>query len=139
MPVLRYFFSVGGVLLALLFAFDAYAPKLAGVERAEAGNDLPMVRIRSDRKWPEAVVFDTNQPTIVPAQMAAADVSVPAISAETSASMRVRNAFGQFEPANPKGPETKLQRKRKIAKSHAGSLTVFAAQQPPRFGFLANN
>lgn len=138
MPIARYFFFVGGVLLALLFAFDANAPKFPVADRAEAGIDMPVVRINSDRKWPAAVVFDTNIPTIVPAQLTAADVSVPAMVGDNSASMHVRNAFGQFKSANTKAPETKLQRKRKIAKSRRSSPTVFAAQQP-RFSFLANN
>ena len=30
----------------------------------------PVIRIHSDRKWPERIVFDTTLPTIVPAQTA---------------------------------------------------------------------
>ena len=67
MPVARYFLFVGGVLLALLFARDAFAPQQAAV----AGNAAPsidktVVRIHSDQKWPERVVYDTSLPTIVP-------------------------------------------------------------------------
>src|SRR5258705_8296695 len=28
--------------------------------------DKPIVRIKSDRKWPERIVFDTSAPTLVP-------------------------------------------------------------------------
>lgn len=41
MPVARYFFFVGGVLLALLFALDAVLPKLPVADQREAGIELP--------------------------------------------------------------------------------------------------
>ena len=67
MPVVRYFLLVGGVLLALLFLSNEVLPQLPVAERvAEAGRDKSVIRINSDRKWPERVVFDTNMPTIVP-------------------------------------------------------------------------
>ena len=67
MPVARYFLFVGGVLLALLFAFDAFAPQQVAV----ASNSVPsidktVVRICSDQKLPERVVYDMSLPTIVP-------------------------------------------------------------------------
>ena len=138
MPLVRYFFFVGGALLALLFVFDAYAPPLPVADRTEAAADFPVIRINSARKWPEPVVFDTNAPTIVPAQLATAEAHVPAPTkiAAVSAGARVRNSFAQFTPADPKKPEPKLLPKRKIARSRP--TTVLAAQQP-RFGFLANN
>jgi hypothetical protein len=138
MPLVRYFFFVGGALLALLFVFDAYAPPLPVADRTEVAADFPVIRINSARKWPEPVVFDTNMPVIIPAQLATAGVDVPAPTtiAALSAGARVRDAFAQFTPADPKKPEPKPLPKRKIAKSRP--TTVLAAQQP-RFGFLANN
>ena len=65
MPVGRYFAFTGSVLLALLFLIDWYLPPSA-VEPAGAGVDRSIIRIQSSHKWPSAVVFDTNQPTIVP-------------------------------------------------------------------------
>jgi hypothetical protein len=137
MPLARYFLFVGGALLALLFVFDAYAPPLPAADRTEAAADFPMIRINSDRRWPEPVVFDTSMP-VIPAQLATAgaDVPAPTTIAAVSAGARVRDAFAQFTPADPKKPEPKLLPKRKIAKSRP--TTVLAAQQP-RFGFLANN
>ena len=89
MPLARYFFYVGGVLLALLFILDAYLPELpvAGRENIH----LPVIRIHSDRKWPERIVYDTSLPTIVPAPVASkeADVHIPATVA-TSLSRRGR-------------------------------------------------
>ena len=67
MPVARYFLFVGGVLLALLLAIDALFPQQAVVaSRGASSVDKTVVRIRSDQKPPERVVYDTSLPTIVP-------------------------------------------------------------------------
>jgi len=68
MPLARYFLFAGGALLALLFAFDAFSPKAVAdnSSHASAGVDKATLRIHSDVKWPERIVFDTTQPTIVP-------------------------------------------------------------------------
>lgn len=141
MPLVRYFIVVGGVLLALLFAVDAMVPTLSDDPApskdsvsADRGFDKPIIRIHSDRKWPERVVFDTSLPTIVPASTAKAEAIVPA-SNEASPKARVREAFAQFAPPEPKKPESKPQRKRKIVKPRVGPPTILVAQQP-RFGFF---
>ena len=138
MPVARYFMYVGGVLLALLYISDAFLPKLAVADRTDTATELPAIRIHSDRKWPEPVVFDTNIPTIVPAQTAKAEAVLPPsppVAADPSAKTRVRESFAQFVPHEPKKPEAKLQRKRKIAKSRGAPPVILVAQQP-RFGFF---
>jgi hypothetical protein len=131
---------VGGVLLALLFISDAFLPKLPAADRTDTATELPAIRIHSDRKWPERVVFDTSIPTIVPVQTAKAEAVVPPPTpvADVSAKARVREAFAQFVPPEPKKPEAKPQRKRKIAKSRVAPPMVQVAQQP-RFGFFGNN
>jgi hypothetical protein len=141
MPVARYFFFVGGVLLALLFAVDAMLPTLSGDPalskdsvRADSGPDKRIIRIHSDRKWPERIVFDTSLPTIVPTSTAKAEAVAPA-STEASPKARVREAFAQFAPSEPKKPEPKPQRKRRIAKARVAPPTMLVAQQP-RFGFF---
>jgi hypothetical protein len=149
MPVLKYFLFVGGSLLALLFAIDAYIPKEPAVTAAEAGapSDNPTLRIRSDRKWPERIVFDTSAPTIVPpVQTAAAEVSQPAQpttpASEFTAKARVRESFAQFKPTEEASkPEAKPQPKRKVARHRAPATPQVAliAQQPPRFGLFGNN
>lgn len=143
MPLARYFFLVGGVLLALLFVADAVLPTLpvpdrTGPDRTDA--DLPVIRIHSDRKWPERVVFDTSLPTFVPVTAAKVEANIPA-----STKARVRDAFALLQPSEPKQlqtsdsmmPEPKLQHKRKIAKKHIGPPMMLVAQQP-RFGFFGN-
>ncbi len=100
MPLARYFFFVGGVLLALLFIADACLPKLPVADRANA--DLPVIRIHSDRKWPERVVYDTSLPTNIPAQIANTEASVPAPAAvaDVPAKTQVREAFAQLQPSD---------------------------------------
>src|SRR6266481_6018422 len=141
MPVVRYFLLVGGVLLALLFLLNEVLPQLPVAERvAESGSNKSVIRINSDRKGPERVVFDTNMPTIVPpiapVLVAKAEAAVP--EAAVSAQARGLQAFAQLKPSEPRKPEPKPQHKRKIAKTRFAPPMVVVAQQP-RFGFFAND
>jgi len=148
MPVMRYFLYVGGVLLALLFVADAMAPKPEIVSVASATTnaiDLPMIRIRSDRKWPERVVFDTSAPVIAAPSAAPVEASVP-VPPPTVAAMspisRVRETFAQFVPPEPKKPVQKLPPKKRVAKSRVAPVPVaqypMMVAQHQRFGFTPN-
>src|SRR5882757_7088869 len=148
MPLARYFVFVGGVLLALLFVVGAVLPQLpvADADGAGAGVDKSTIRIHSDRKWPERVVFDTSLPTVVPGQAlkteAAIPAPAPAIVADVPPKARVREAFAQLVPPESKKPEPKLQklhRKPKIAKNRVVPPPVIMVAQQPRFGFFANS
>jgi hypothetical protein len=148
MPVARYFFFVGGVLLALLFVVGSYAPQPPVVTAANTDSDKPFIRINSERKWPEAVVFDTSHPPVVAAPAITVAANVPAPAPAISANARVREAYAQFQPSDLKRTEPpaakmaqlKPQPKRKVAKNRVGPPMVLAAQQPqPRFGFFANS
>ncbi len=163
MPVVRYFLFVGTALLALLFIVDACLPQLP-VESANTANtasnatDLSVIRIHSDRKWPERVEFDTRLPAAMPAPVRTAEASVPATAADGTAPMRMRDAFAQLQTAQPqtsepKKLEPKLAPKRRpvvsktvvdravasrsVSKSHP-SLPVILIAQQPRPGFFAN-
>ena len=140
MPLARYFLFVGGVLLALLFALDAFAPKPAAVASSGASSiDKTVVRIRSDQKPPERVVYDTSLPTIVPPPAVITAQAAPAVPpADASAQARVRDTFAQFVPGEAKKPEPQVQRKRKVAKSHpvpSQGSPIRVAQQS-QFGFF---
>lgn len=133
MPVARYFLFVGGVLIALLLAIDALVPQQAVVaSQAAPSVDKTVVRIRSDQKLPERVVYDTSLPTIVPPVATAqaprppVPVAVPA-AADNTAQARVRETFAQFVP-EAKKPE--LQRKRKVARTRPAPPMMFG--QPPQ-------
>ena len=146
MPVARYFLFVGSVLLALLFALDAFAPQQVAVASNSASSiDKTVVRIRSDQKPPERVVYDMSLPTIVPpaakTQIAAAPV-VPFV--DINAQARVRDTFAQFVPAEAKKLEKQVDpqapRKRKlvrVAKVRSAQPMRLAQQQ--HFGFFGNN
>ena len=141
MPVARYFLLVGGVLLALLFLSNEVLPQLPVAERvAELGSNKSAIRINSDRKWPERVVFDTNMPTIVPpvAPALVAKAEAAAAVAEVSAQARGLQAFAQLKPSEPSKPEPKPLHKRKVAKTRVAPPMVVVAQQP-RFGFFGND
>jgi hypothetical protein len=66
-PIARYFMVVGSalVLLLLIAGWSLPEPPPRFPDRPEI-IDRAIIRIRSERKWPEKVVLDTNQPTIPP-------------------------------------------------------------------------
>ena len=139
MPVARYFLWGGGALLALLFVLDAYLPKLPAA--GKTNSDLLVIRIHSDRKWPERIVYDTNLPTGTTAPLASAEtLTAPATTADVSAEARVREAFGKLQassadkpqPAAPKGLAT-TPPKRRVAKKYAAPRLRLVEQ--PQFGF----
>jgi hypothetical protein len=146
MPLARYFFYVGGVLLALLSVRDAYLPKAPVAERTNA--DSPVIRIHSERKWPERVVFDTSLPTIIPPRIASDEASIPFPPAATDVPVkaREREALAQMQPSNAKEPqssspkkrEPRLQHQAKIAKRHTAPQFFVSARQP-QYGWFGNS
>jgi hypothetical protein len=167
MPILRYFVFVGGALLALLFAANFALPQApVGESIVTSSNDVPLIRIRSDRKLPERVVLDTSQPAVVPpaaVTMAAVVAPQPPAQASTSpalselsAKARVRDTFAQFGPTDPKGdvasvktaeakPVVPAQPKRKVARRSAPTYYYYGqpmfgrpmrVAQQPHFGFF---
>jgi hypothetical protein len=60
MPIRQYFLWVGSALLLALFAADWWLPgSVAHTHSAVPPHERVNLRIRSDQKWPERVVFDT--------------------------------------------------------------------------------
>jgi hypothetical protein len=164
MPVLRYFLYVGGALLALLLVFNAVLPQAPATNSLTSSAETPAIRIHSDQKWPEPVVFDTSQSAIAPAPVTVAKVAAaPAVTqspvnpAVTVASpkARVREAFAQLPlsgqipavAAETKKAEVKPQPRRKVARAHPvrepqqpmmmQQPTMRVAQQP-HFGLFGN-
>jgi hypothetical protein len=160
MPIFRYFVFVGGALLALLFAVNFVLPASPVAQAvATAGNDQPLIRIRSDRHLPERVVLDTGQPTIAPPAVKTAAVAAPqppvqdaasAALAEMSAKARVRETFAQFtgnpkaDPAAARKADARSQaqappRRRVATRAHPapqpGRPMMLVAQQP-HFGLF---
>lgn len=118
--------------MALLFAFDLFSPKAAADIGIHSGAnvDKSTVRIRSEQKWPERVVFDTARPTVAPRAVQTAQVPAgPEAAPEFTASARVRETFAQFVPVEPKRPEATTLKKRKVARTGTGQPLRFAQQR----------
>jgi len=137
MPLAKYFLYVGGALLALLFISDPYFPKLPASDWGDSRSAV--IRIHSDHKWPERIVYESSLPTVVPVQIANVEANVAA--PEIVASTVVRAAFAQLQPPNQlsdaKKIEPKLQPRRKTAKRHAAPPARLAARQM-QFGWFGN-
>jgi hypothetical protein len=129
MPVLRYFAFVGGALLALLFVCNALFPQVSFPEPVKSGSNLPAVRIKSERKWPERVVFDTTIPSGAPVAFAKADTTqqtTGAVGAQKSA----REAFAQMGTVEPKQQITRSANG--AVKAAAPAALKIADATPPK-------
>jgi hypothetical protein len=94
MPLARYFLVIGGVLLVLLFVVDAVLPSLPVADKTDAAVDMPVIRINSDRKWPERVVFDTSTSAFTAVPTLKAEAAVPASTAPTVADTSAKRVCG---------------------------------------------
>jgi hypothetical protein len=109
-PIGRYFFFVGSLLLALLFFGSRYLPDYTSqnFQREADDVDRSIIRINSAHKWPERIVFDTSLPTIVPPPQQQV-ANVPDVRSPTE-------AFAQVTSPVPKSTEPVRPRtKRKVA------------------------
>ena len=140
MPLARYFSFVGGVLLALLFILDACFPKLPVITKAKA--NLPVIRIYSDRKWPERIVYDTRLPTIVPTSMASTEdiIEAPKGIVDASAGSKERESFAMAPPqtSNIKMRELTPRHQRKIARKRTVAPPVATARHL-HYGWVGGN
>ena len=136
MPVLRYFVFVGGALLALLLVVSACLPTSPVEQRSAASVDRSVIRIQSNHRWPDRVVFDTTLQTITPATSPAAMTTAEAPSQQAAGAApqgRAREAFAQ---AINTADRPELKRKRKsVAKNRAAPQRILVAQQPSPFFF----
>jgi len=140
MPLARYFLFVGGALLALMLAVNAWLPSPVGANptATEAELGRPVVRIRSDQKLPERIVIDTSIPTIVPAPVTTAAAVEPPVKRSSM------DALAQVTPPEltkpelnksaAKKPEPKVLPKRKVAKRQVHQ-PMMAYAQAPRYDF----
>ena len=77
MPLLKYFGWVGSFLVAALFAANwCFSAPIARSQPSDVPlNQRINIRIHSDHKWPERVVFDTTRAKLAPAEAAQAETS----------------------------------------------------------------
>jgi hypothetical protein len=67
MPLRQYFAWVGSILLVALFVADRCFPAPVHAPRSEIPpHERVNLRIHSDHKWPEKVVFDTTRLPLTP-------------------------------------------------------------------------
>ncbi len=137
MPLRLYFLGVGGVLLALLFAADGLLPRPSATGIV-SGTEPPRIRIHSERKGPEAIVFDTTQPTIVPSAGARpeADVADATVAAPEAA---VRRSFAHVVAARPAqaGGDAPRKISAKISARHPHKREVAMFRTRPSLSFAA--
>jgi len=110
MPLVRYFVFTSGMLLGLLLFLNWYLPG-SPAPAESAGIDRSIIRIHSNRKWPEAIKIDTSVPIVAtvardaPAAAAAPTVATPAAAALPAG---VKNAYASEPPpthaASARGP-----------------------------------
>jgi hypothetical protein len=145
MPLARYFYFVGGALLALLFFLDAYFPKPPVAAKAKVY--LPAIHIYSDRKWPERIVYDTSLPTIVPTSIASKEgiIRPPEKIADASADTKEREALAmlpssgdRLQASSAKMPEPKPRHYRKVARRRVPAPR-FAMARHPQFGWFGGS
>jgi hypothetical protein len=76
MPLFQYFGWVGGFLFAALLAANwCVSAPIAAAPRSDVPFDRKInIRIHSDQKWPERVVFDTTRPTLTQKPDARTDI-----------------------------------------------------------------
>ena len=140
MPLARYFYFVGGVLLALLFILDACFPKLPVLERTL--DNSTVIRIHSDRKWPERIVYDTSLATLVPTSAASPQpvIQAPEMMADAAADASKREAFAMLPPSgeqaqasNTKLREPEPRQQAKIVRKRPRAPRIAMARHP-QFG-----
>ncbi|WP_167552234.1 hypothetical protein [Bradyrhizobium sp.] len=156
LPLRGYFLSVGGTLLLLLLAADWVLPASLPSRLTDLHSARPSIRIHSELKTPEAIVFDTSgfeyhpAPTgrdtaEAPSQQpgsqvadAATDVGDGRPAAATNP--RLRESLAQFQPAvqeqTGRGgrPHQITARRSKLAQARARKLQRSA----PHPGFQAS-
>ncbi|SRR5579871_2917982 len=144
MPLMRYFLFVGGALLALMLVANVAFPTAPVAKTSQQAADLSVIRIHSDQKWPDRVVFDTTRPTITPAPasatvVAAAPPPPKSVAAAQPEKGHVREAYAQMRPNPNEARNVEPKRKRKsVAKNYLGPPRMVVAQQRPAF-FFGNN
>ena len=145
MPLLRYLGWVGSFLLAALLVTNWCMSK-PGVPASHA--DIPLdqkinIRIHSDKKWPERVVFETTRSRLAPE-----GISIGPGEAGTQAERQPFDAFAQIPasaarpcfrppcaPSRPPEPEVSSPEKRAPLRQHTqlSSIVRSSVTVPNRF------
>jgi hypothetical protein len=139
MPLARYFLLVGGALLVVLLVAGACLPSLPVVEQVET--QRTKIRIQTEMKLPERVVFDTSMPAVThPVEPVTAEIGTPSLPSADDVSAKAWQAFAHLQSsdvsrlklADTKRPELKSapSRKSETRKRAAAPRKVRLARQP---------
>ena len=98
MPLFQYFGWVGSFLLAALFAANwCCSLPIARRPRSDVRLDQKInIRIHTDHKWPERVVFDTTRPRLVPETKANAETDISGSETPVLANHQPFDAFAEM-------------------------------------------
>ena len=98
MPLFQYFGWVGSFLLAALFAANwCCSLPIARGPRSDVRLDQKInIRIHTDHKWPERVVFDTTRPRLVPETKANAETDISGSETPVLANHQPFDAFAEM-------------------------------------------
>jgi hypothetical protein len=102
MPIRQYFLWVGSFILVALFVADWGLPAPSTPLHSEIPpNERVNLRVRSDHKWPERIVFDTAHSGLPLAAEAHPEPDVPSARDRAASEQRgPLNAFAATEPAD---------------------------------------
>ena len=98
MPLFQYFGWVGSFLLAALFAANwCVSAPIARWQRSDVPLDQRInIRIHTDHKWPERVVFDTTRSTLAPEAKADAETDIGGSETPAQAERQPFDAFAEM-------------------------------------------
>ena len=101
MPLFQYFGWVGGFLFAALLAANwCFSAPIALAPRSDVPFDQSInIRIHTDHKWPERMVFDTTRSTM--AQGGDAQIDVGGRKTPVLAERQPFDAFAEMAPFGP--------------------------------------
>jgi hypothetical protein len=131
-PLVRYFVVVAGVLLAMLAVANWSLPSPPLLPNQPTEIDKSTLRIRSERKWPQKIEFDTAmQPFIAP--------SAPRVAIALAAVQPAKpplEALTQVKPAEPQitKPKPRTRTARRAPRS-APPIVVAANPTAPAWSF----
>jgi len=145
MPLVRYFVFTSGMLLGLLLLLGWYLPE-SPAPADTPDIDRSIIRIHSNRKWPEAIKIDTSVPIVVTAPaatempVAATGASKPDTPAAGVLPANIKDAYAS-EPAPTHHASATVRHHTRVARVAATrKARRFANYRPPEWHgwFLAS-
>jgi hypothetical protein len=123
MPIRQYFVWVGSFLFLALFAADWWLPGPAAHSYAAVRpSEKVHLRIRSDHKWPERVVFDTAHSGMPLAAESGPELDVAHKDVGQTAQRSPLDAFATMEGAPATSPTA----------TNENAMAIRAKPRPPR-------